>query len=59
MQGKLKVTLIRSHIGKPASHRAVLNGMGLTRRLKTVSLVDTPETRGMINKVQHLVKVEE
>ncbi|MDD2335298.1 MAG: 50S ribosomal protein L30 [Geobacteraceae bacterium] len=59
MQGKLKVTLIRSHIGKPASHRAVLVGMGLNRRLKTVSLPDTPETWGMINKVQHLVKVEE
>jgi large subunit ribosomal protein L30 len=59
MQGKLKVTLIKSHIGKPASHRAVLIGMGLNRRLKTVSLPDTPETRGMINKVQHLVKVEE
>lgn len=59
MQGKLKVTLIRSHIGKPASHRAVLVGMGLNRRLKTVSLPDTPETRGMINKVQHLIKVEE
>jgi large subunit ribosomal protein L30 len=59
MQGKLKVTLIRSHIGKPANQRAVLNGMGLNRRLKTVSLLDTPEIRGMINKVQHLVKVEE
>ncbi|MGA7827445.1 MAG: 50S ribosomal protein L30 [Geobacteraceae bacterium] len=59
MQGKLKVTLVKSHIGKPAAHRAVLNGMGLTKRLKTVSLQDTPEIRGMINKVQHLVKVEE
>lgn len=59
MQGKLKVTLIRSHIGKPANQRAVLNGMGLNKRLKTVSLPDTPETRGMICKVQHLVKVEE
>jgi len=59
MQGKLKVTLIRSHIGKPANQRAVLNGMGLNRRLKTVILPDTPESRGMINKVQHLVKVEE
>jgi large subunit ribosomal protein L30 len=59
MQGKLKVTLIRSHIGKPANQRAVLNGMGLNKRMKTVSLPDTPESRGMINKVQHLVKVEE
>lgn len=59
MQGKIKVTLVRSHIGKPASHRAVLNGMGLNKRLKTVLLPDTPETRGMICKVQHLVKIEE
>jgi large subunit ribosomal protein L30 len=59
MQGKLKVTLIKSHIGKPANQKAVLNGMGLNKRLKTVSLPDSPETRGMINKVQHLVKVEE
>ncbi|MDD2318682.1 MAG: 50S ribosomal protein L30 [Geobacteraceae bacterium] len=59
MQGKLKITLVKSHIGKPASHRAVLNGMGLTKRLKTVSLPDTPETRGMINKVKHLVRIEE
>lgn len=55
----LKITLIRSHIGKPADQRAVLNGMGLNKVNKTVTLSDTPEIRGMIRKVVHLVKVDE
>jgi len=55
----LKITLVRSHIGKPANQRAVLNGMGLTKVNKTVTLQDSPETRGMIRKVVHLVKVDE
>lgn len=59
MSTDVKVTLIRSHIGKASSIKAVLNGMGLTKRQKTVTLKDTPETRGMINKVRHLLKVEE
>ena len=59
MSNVLSVTLRKSHIGRPAAHRAVLNGMGLTRINKTVSLPDTPETRGMIRKVCHLVSVAE
>lgn len=59
MPAEVKVTLIRSHIGKSASIKATLNGLGLTKRQKTVTLNDSPETRGMINKVNHLVKVEE
>jgi large subunit ribosomal protein L30 len=59
MSAEFKVTLVRSHIGKPANQKAVLNGMGLTRRYKTVILKDTPEIRGMIRKVSHLLKVEE
>jgi large subunit ribosomal protein L30 len=59
MSVELKVTLVRSHIGRPASHRAVLNGMGLSKVNKTVILKDTPQIRGMIKKVVHLVKVEE
>lgn len=55
----LKITLIRSHIGKPADQRAVLSGMGLNKVNKTVTLSDTPEIRGMIRKVVHLVKVDE
>ena len=59
MSAEFKVTLVRSHIGKPAIQKAVLHGMGLTRRYKTVTLKDTPEIRGMIRKVSHLLKVEE
>ena len=59
MSQQLKITLVRSHIGKLPAQRAVLNGMGLNRRYKTVLLSDTPEVRGMIRKVAHLVNVEE
>jgi large subunit ribosomal protein L30 len=59
MAQKLKITLVRSHIGKLPAHKAVLHGMGLNRRDKTVELCDTPEVRGMIKKVAHLVRVEE
>jgi len=59
MAGEFKITLVRSHIGKPANQRAVLNGMGLTRMNKTVILKDSPEIRGMIRKVSHLIRVDE
>ena len=59
MAGNVKVTLVRSLIGRPERHRRVLRGMGLTRLHKTVELKDTPEIRGMINKVSHLVSTEE
>ena len=59
MSAEFKITLVRSHIGKPANQRAVLNGMGLTRMNKTVILKNTPEVRGMIRKVSHMLKVEE
>jgi large subunit ribosomal protein L30 len=53
----VKIKLIRSSIGRPRKHRAVLRGMGLTKVNKVVVLQDTPEIRGMINKVSHLVEV--
>ena len=59
MAGEFKITLVRSHIGKPANQRAVLKGMGLTKMNKTVILKDSPEIRGMIRKVSHLIKVDE
>jgi large subunit ribosomal protein L30 len=59
MSGEFKITLVKSHIGKPASQKAVLNGMGLTKMNKTVILKDTPEIRGMIRKVSHMLRVEE
>jgi large subunit ribosomal protein L30 len=59
MAGTLKITLIKSMIGKPEKQRRVLRGMGLTRLHKTVELADTPAIRGMIHQVGHMVKAEE
>jgi large subunit ribosomal protein L30 len=59
MAGMLKITLVKSMIGRPEKHRKVLRGMGLTKLNKTVELKDTPSTRGMIDAVSHLVKAEE
>jgi large subunit ribosomal protein L30 len=59
MAGTLKITLIKSMIGRPEKHRQVLRGMGLNRMNKTVELKDTPALRGMIHKVSHMVKAEE
>ena len=55
----LKVTLIRSYIGRPEKQRKVLRGMGLLKMNRTVLLADTPEIRGMVSKVCHLVAMEE
>lgn len=55
----LKITKVKSEIGRPEKQRKVLKGMGLTKLHKTVTLVDTPQVRGMIGKVIHLVSVEE
>jgi large subunit ribosomal protein L30 len=59
MAEKLKITLVKSMVGRPEKHRKVLRGMGLTKMNKTVELVDTPEIRGMVQKVSHLVKTQE
>jgi large subunit ribosomal protein L30 len=55
----LKIKKVKSEIGRPEKQRKILRGMGLNKLNKTVTLVDTPQTRGMINKVIHLVSVEE
>jgi len=56
---QLKITLVRSGIGRPKTHKQVLIGLGLTKLHRTVIREDRPEVRGMIRKVQHLVQVEE
>ncbi len=56
---KLKVTLVRSKNGRLASHKACVAGLGLRRMHQTVQVIDTPENRGMINKVQYMLNVEE
>lgn len=58
MSGKLKVTQIRSVIGIGKKHQATVRGLGLRRINHTVELEDTPAVRGMINKVNYLVRVE-
>ena len=55
----VKVTQTGSAIGRHSSQRATLVGLGLNKMHKTRELEDTPSVRGMINKVKHLVKVEE
>lgn len=59
MSGMLKITLVKSMIGRPEKHRKILRGMGLTKMNRTVELKDTPSIRGMVHAVSHLVKVEE
>lgn len=59
MSDKLRITLVRSMIGRPEKHRKVLAGMGLRKLNCTVELEDTPSVRGMIRKVSHMVSVEE
>ena len=58
MAEKIKVTLVRSGIGKNEKVRRTLRGLGLTRLHKTVILNNTPAIRGMINKVSYMVRVE-
>ena len=54
----IKITQTGSPIRRVASQRATLIGLGLNKMHKTSELTDTPEVRGMIRKVQHMVKVE-
>ena len=55
---KIKLTQTGSPIRRTKDQRATLIGLGLNRMHRTVELEDTPDVRGMIRKVQHMVKVE-
>ncbi|PKH86446.1 MULTISPECIES: 50S ribosomal protein L30 [Colwellia] len=59
MSKTVKVTQLKSSIGRLPKHRATLKGLGLRRINHTVELEDTPSVRGMINKVYYMVKVED
>ena len=59
MANELKITLKKSVIGSTDKVRATVIGLGLTKTNKSIVRKDTPEIRGMICKVQHLVVVEE
>ena len=56
---RVKVTLVKSTIGFNRTQDETVTGMGLRRLHHTVELPDTPETRGMIHKVRHLVTVQD
>ncbi len=58
-QKQLNVTLLKSKYGRLKSHRACVEGLGLRRIRQSVTVLDTPENRGMINKISYLVSVEE
>jgi large subunit ribosomal protein L30 len=56
---QLKVTLLKSRFGRLPAHKASIAGLGLRKIRQSVTVLDTPENRGMINKVSYLVSVEE
>lgn len=59
MAKTIKITQIKSRIGAPKDQKRTLDSLGLTKMNKTVEREDSPVLRGMIRKVNHLVKVEE
>lgn len=54
----VKITLVKSLIGRLESHKACVKGLGLRKINQTRDVLDTPENRGMINKASYLLKVE-
>lgn len=55
----LKITLVKSPIGAVPKHRRTVEAMGLTKMHKTVTLPDNAATRGQINQIGYMLKVEE
>jgi large subunit ribosomal protein L30 len=56
---QIKLTLMKSKFHRKPGHRETLSGLGLRNRHQTVVVADTPENRGMIDKVAYLLRVEE
>lgn len=56
---KLKITQVRSVIGRPEAQKRIMRALGLRKMHHSVELEDAPAARGMVNKVRHLLKVEE
>ena len=56
---ELKVTLVRSKHGRLKSHKACVTGLGLRKMHQSVTVADTPENRGMINRISYMIAVEE
>jgi large subunit ribosomal protein L30 len=56
---RLKVTLTKSRFGRLKSHRDCIAGLGLTRIRQSVTVLDTPQSRGLIGRISYMVSVEE
>jgi large subunit ribosomal protein L30 len=56
---KFRLTLLKSKFGRTPGHAECLGGLGLRRRHQSVLVIDTPENRGMIDKVRYMLRVEE
>jgi len=56
---ELNVTLVKSMHGRLRGHKACVTGLGLKKIHQTVKVADTPENRGMINRVSYMLSVEE
>jgi len=59
IEKSVKVTLVKSMYGRLKSHIDCAHGLGIRKMHKSVTVIDTPENRGMINKISYMVKVEE
>ncbi|MFQ5592705.1 MAG: 50S ribosomal protein L30 [Anaerolineae bacterium] len=57
--GRLRITLVKSGIGQPQRQKETIRALGFRKLRQTVERPDTPDIRGMINSVSHLVEVEE
>ncbi len=58
-QKQVKLTLTRSPFGRLPNHKACMLGLGLRRMHRSVVVIDTPETRGMMKKISYMLKIEE
>ncbi|MBN2495147.1 MAG: 50S ribosomal protein L30 [Deltaproteobacteria bacterium] len=58
MAGKLRITVVKSRIGRTEHQRRILDGLGLKKTNQTVELEDTPAIRGMIKKLEFMLRVE-
>jgi len=55
---KVKITLVKSGIDRPERQKRTLTALGLTKMNRSVEVEATPQVQGMINKIQHLVSIE-
>ncbi|HHL18342.1 MAG TPA: 50S ribosomal protein L30 [Thiothrix sp.] len=58
-ENKIKLTLVRSLNGRLKRHKACARGLGIRKMHNTVEVIDTPENRGMINKISYMLQIEE